>query len=95
MWDNSTPTTLSTSSTNQLKVSLGVRATTLCSIEILAKSSRWTSPNTGMIAVRGKRSDAQLCQRVPTKLWLDCNTTENEKGRGLPEEYSDYPTSYL
>ena len=23
--------------------------------------------------------------RVPMKLWLDCNTTEDEKGRGLPK----------
>ena len=56
-WDNSTPTTLSASSTNQLEVSLGVRAATLCTIEILAKSSRWTSPNIGMITMRGKRSE--------------------------------------
>ena len=53
-WDESTPTTLSASSTNQLKVSLGVSAATLCIIEILVKSSLWTSPNTGMITVRGK-----------------------------------------
>ena len=62
-WDNSTPTTLSASSTNQLKVSLGVRAATLCTIEILAKSSCWTSPNTGMITVRGKGSKGIVCQR--------------------------------
>ena len=36
MWDESTPKTLSASPTNQLKVSLGVRAATLCTIEILA-----------------------------------------------------------
>ena len=53
-WDESTPKTLSASSTNQLKVSLGVRAATLRTIELLAKSSRWTSPNAGMITVRGK-----------------------------------------
>ena len=53
-WDELTPKTLSASPTNQLKVSLGVRAATLCAIEILVKSSRWTSPNTGMVTVRGK-----------------------------------------
>ena len=53
-WDESTPKTLSASSTNQLKVSLGVRATTLRTIEVFTKSSRWTSPNIGMITVRGK-----------------------------------------
>ena len=58
MWDDLIPTTLSSLSTNQLKVSISMRAATLCSIELLAKSSHWTSPNTGMIAVRGKRSDA-------------------------------------
>ena len=57
MWDDLTPTTLSASSTNQLKVSLGVRAATLCVTKILMKSSRKTSPNTGIFAVRGKRSD--------------------------------------
>ena len=57
-WDESTPTTLSASSTNQLKVSCGVRAATLCITEILVKSSQGTSPNTGICAVRGKRSDA-------------------------------------
>ena len=54
MWDESIPKTLSASPTNQLKVSLGMRATTLRTIEIFVKSSRWTSPNTGMITVRGK-----------------------------------------
>ena len=54
MWDESTPKTLSVSPTNQLKVSLGVRAATLRTIEILAKSSCWTSLNIGMITVRGK-----------------------------------------
>ena len=53
-WDESIPKTLSTSPTNQLKVSFGVRAATLRTIEILAKSSRGTSPSTGMITVRGK-----------------------------------------
>ena len=53
-WDESTPATLSAFSTNQLKVSFGVRAATLHTIEILAKSSLWTSPNSGMISVRGK-----------------------------------------
>ena len=67
-WDESTPKTLSASPTNQLKVSLGVRATTLHTIEILAKSSCWTSPNTGMITVRGKRSDMIVVSRVPTNL---------------------------
>ena len=56
-WDESTPKTLSASPTNQLKVSLGVRATTLHTIEISAKSSRWTSPDRGMITVRGKWSE--------------------------------------
>ena len=58
-WDDSTPKTLSTLPTNQLKVSLGVRAATLCTIEILTKSSCWTSPNTGMITMRGKGSEAR------------------------------------
>ena len=58
-WDDSTPKTLSALPTNQLKVSLGVRAATLCTIEILMKSSCWTSPNTGMITVRGKGSEAR------------------------------------
>ena len=53
-WDESTPKTLSASPTNQLKVSLGVRAATLRTIELLAKSSHWTSPSIGMITVRGK-----------------------------------------
>ena len=53
-WDELTPKILSASPTNQLKISLGVRAATLRTIEILAKSGRWTSPNTGMITVRGK-----------------------------------------
>ena len=53
-WDESTPKTLSASPTNQLKVSLGVRAATLRTIEVSAKSSRWTSPDIGMITVRGK-----------------------------------------
>ena len=44
-WDDSTPTTLSASPTNQLKVSGGVRAATLRTIELSAKSSRWTSPD--------------------------------------------------
>ena len=26
-----------------------------------------------------------MLSKVPTKLWLDHNTTEDEKGRGLPE----------
>ena len=38
-WDNLTPTTLIASSTNQTRVSLGVRAATLCHNKILAKSS--------------------------------------------------------
>ena len=67
-WDDSTPTTLSASPTSQLKVSRGVRAATLWETEILAKSSRETSPNTGIRAVRGKRSDAIVCRWVPTKL---------------------------
>ena len=53
-WDESTPKTLSALPTNQLKVSLGVRAATLHTIEVFAKSSRWTSPNIGMLTVRGK-----------------------------------------
>ena len=53
-WDELTPTALSASSTNQLKVSLSVRAATLRTIEVSAKSSRWTSPDIGMITVRGK-----------------------------------------
>ena len=56
-WDESTPKTLSASPTNQLKVSLGVRAATLHTIEVSAKSSRWTSLDIGMITVRGKRSE--------------------------------------
>ena len=56
-WDKSTPKTLSASPTNQLKVSLGVRAATLRTIELSAKSSRWTSPDIGMITVRGKGSE--------------------------------------
>ena len=54
MWDESTPKTLSALPTSQLKVSLGVRAATLRTIKISAKSSRWTSPDIGMITVRGK-----------------------------------------
>ena len=56
MWDELTPKTLSASPTNQpmIKVSLGVRAATLCTIEVFVKSSRWTSPNIGMLTVRGK-----------------------------------------
>ena len=57
MWDKSTPKTLSASPTNQLKVSLGMRAATLRTIEVSVKSSRWTSPDIGMITVRGKRSE--------------------------------------
>ena len=53
-WDESTSKTLSASPTNQLKVSLGVRAATLRTIEVFAKSSRWTSLNIGMITMRGK-----------------------------------------
>ena len=53
-WDESIPKTLSASPTNQLKVSLGMRAATLRTIKISAKSSRWTSPDVGMITVRGK-----------------------------------------
>ena len=53
-WDESTPKTLSASPTNQLKVSLGVRAATLRTIEVFTKSSRLTSPNIGMITMRGK-----------------------------------------
>ena len=71
----STPTTLSALSTNQLKVSCGMRAATLCITEMLAKSSRETSPNTGICAAKGKRSDAIVCRGVPMKLWLDRNTT--------------------
>ena len=52
MWDESTPITLSTLPTNQLKVSLGVRAATLRTIKIFVKSSCWTSLNTGMVTVR-------------------------------------------
>ena len=55
--DESTPKTLSASPTNQLKVSLGVRAATLRTIEVSVKSSRWTSLNLGMITVRGKGSE--------------------------------------
>ena len=62
-WDESTPKTLSASSTNQLKVSLGVRAATLCTIEVSAKSSRWTSPDIGMITVRGKGSEGIVMLR--------------------------------
>ena len=57
MWDELPPTTLTASPINQLKVSRGVRATTLCKTKILPKSSRETSPNTGICAMRGKRSD--------------------------------------
>ena len=53
-WDESTPKTLSALPTNQLKVSLGVRAATLRTIKVSAKSSLWTSPDIGMITVRGK-----------------------------------------
>ena len=53
-WDESTPKTLSASPTNQLRVSLGVRAATLRTIKVSAKSSRWTSPDIGMITVREK-----------------------------------------
>ena len=53
-WDESIPKTLSASPTNQLKVSLGMRATTLHTIEISAKSSCCTSPDIGMITMRGK-----------------------------------------
>ena len=56
-WDESTPKTLSALPTNQLKVSLGVRAATLRTIEVSAKSSRWTSPDIGMITVRGRESE--------------------------------------
>ena len=56
-WDESTPKTSSASPTNQLKVSLGVRAATLRTIKVSAKSSRWTSPDMGMITVRGKGSE--------------------------------------
>ena len=49
-----TPKTLSALPTNQLKVSFGVRAATLRTIEVFAKSSLWTSPDIGMITVRGK-----------------------------------------
>ena len=63
MWDELTPITLSASPTNQLKVSLSVRAATLHTIEILAKSSRQTSPSTGMITVRGKRSEGIVMSR--------------------------------
>ena len=38
-WDDSTPTTLCASPTNQQRVSLDVRATTLSQIDILTKSS--------------------------------------------------------
>ena len=58
-WDESTSKTLSALPTNQLKVSLEVRAATLRETEILAKSSQETSPNTGIRAVRGKSSDAK------------------------------------
>ena len=63
MWDELTPITLSASPTNQLKVNLSVRATTLCTIEILVKSSCWTSLNTGMITMRGKRSEGIVVSR--------------------------------
>ena len=53
-WDKSIPKTLSTSPTNQLKVSLGMRAATLRTIEVSAKSSRWTSLDIEMITMRGK-----------------------------------------
>ena len=53
-WDESTPKTLSALSTNQLKVTLGVRAATLRTIEVSAKASCGTSPDIGMITVRGK-----------------------------------------
>ena len=62
-WDKSTPKTLSASPTNQLKVSLGVRAATLRTIEVSAKSSRWTSPDIGMITVRGKGSEGIVVSR--------------------------------
>ena len=53
-WDKWTPKTLSALPTNQLKVSLGVQATTLRTIKVFAKSSRWTSLNIGMVTMRGK-----------------------------------------
>ena len=56
-WDESIPKTLSASPTSQLKVSLGMRAATLRTIELSAKSSCWTSPDIGMITVRGKWSE--------------------------------------
>ena len=59
-WDELTPITLSALPTNQLGVSLGVRAATLGTIELLAKSSRWTSLNREMITVRGKRYEAKV-----------------------------------
>ena len=60
-WDESTSKTLRASPTNQLRVSLEVRAATLCGTEMLAKSSRRASPNTGIFAMRGERLDAKLC----------------------------------
>ena len=84
-WDESTPKTWSASPTNQLEVSLSGRATTLHTIKVSVNSSRWTSPDIGMITVRGKRSEEDSLSKVPTKLWLDRNTAGDEKGRGLPE----------
>ena len=55
MWDDIIPTTLSPPSTSQLKVNISMRAATLCSIELFANSSCWTSPSTGMITVRGEK----------------------------------------
>ena len=53
-WDESISKTLIALPTNQLKVSLGMSAATLRTIEVSVKSSRWTSPDIGMITVRGK-----------------------------------------
>ena len=62
-WDESTPKTSSALPTNQLKVSLSVRATTLRTIKVSAKSSCGTSPNIGMITVRGKGSEGIVMLR--------------------------------
>ena len=61
-WDDSTSKTLSALPTNQLRISLEVRAAILCETKILAQSSRWTRPNTGIHAVRGKRLDASFVE---------------------------------
>ena len=63
-WDDLIPKTLSASPTNQLKVSLGMRAATLRTIEISAKSSLGTSPDRGMITMCQSHSTEQNPQCI-------------------------------